>query len=630
MASDLARDVHLGVILAHLFAIAAHAVLAVWTLHRERPSEARIFAAANGLLAISLGIQLFEFLVQIGRVVVEPMTYRAFVGSQLLANLLVLAIFFQLLATFASAQGRPRGGVRAWMTGMLFRYQRLLVPTVYGVGVVGGLVYLSGAGALEPAFATLRGEIGPTSAYLFGAALWVLCFVMFPARPGQEHLAVPVAGRALLLTSLGVALGLVALYHDSRPRLVRELLLPILHLHSIPVVIFLALVRYEFAFMDRFVLGILRTAGGSVVVVLAYWTWNRVPDVLPDFGALGMSTSRILVLLAAVAGAPWVGRVMSRLGARYLFARHCTVDDLHDSFAARLAEGKGLAALIESTCADISSALRARGVRVLVGGATNNGHEPVRLECPLRVADETVGTLLLGDRRDLLPYFDGERRMLDGIAPALAGAIQAFRQRRPQPMGEAGVDRALATETPPHGAEDRPGRPATAADTPSPRRASWPEPTVTLASAWQSEVLSAAAAVGRNDADAGARILSILDRAAAHLKADGQRTVTLHREFEFARDLVALETLRRENRLTAGLHYPHELADQAVPRGVVLRLMAKLMGAPRPEGGWPALALELSAHQGENRVDVVVQGQGMGALRAQFPRRDLRQGETSR
>jgi len=622
MFSDLARDVHLGVTLASLFAIAAHAVLAVWTLHREQSPGSRIFAAANALLAVSISIQLVEFGVAIGRFTLEPVTYRALAGSQLLANLLVLAIFFQLFASFAGRAVRPRTGVRVWLSETVHRHRGLLVPAVYGVVVIGGLFYLSGMGDVATAVTTLRNTIGPTSAYLFGAALWILCFLMFPARPGQEHLAVPVAGRAILLTSLGVTLGLLALWSQDRPRMTREVLLPLLHLHSIPVAVFLALVRYEFAFMDRFVLGALRILGTSAVVVAAYWIWNRVPDALIEFGALGMSTSRVLVLLAAVTGGPWVGRAVERAGARLLFARRASPQTLNRAFASRLAEGKGLAALIEATCADVSSALRARGVRVLVGGA-RSGSEPVRLEVPLRVGDEQVGSLLLGDRRDLLPYFDGERRLLDSIAPLLAGAIAAFRQRRPQPIDENGVEKALASETPPHVAAAAPAR------APEPRRRSWPDAGTTLATAWQSEVLSAAARVGAEDAEGAARILTVLDRAAAHLRADGERQVSLAREFEFARDLVALETLRRENQLAPDLHYPNELADQAVPRGVALRLMAKIIAVPRPADGWPRCSLELHAREHDGRAEIVLTGEGVGALRAQFPRRDLRRVEST-
>lgn len=622
MAPSLVRDVHLGITLAFLFGIVLHTVLAFWTAARARKHDAQIFATANGLLAVSLLVQLVEFGVAVGRIQLAPDTARGLLGSQLAANLLVLAIFFQVLASFPGRPDRPRTGMRTRLVGMLHRHAGLLVPVAYGVVALGGLFYLSDAGGVASLFASLRSQIGPTSAYVFGASLWALCFVMFPARAGQEHLAVPVAGRALLLTSLGLVIGLVALWHGSRPRITSELLLPILHLHSVPVVVFLALVRYEFAFMDRFVLGTVRAAGWTVVVLGSYWIWHRVPVVLGGQDPLVFSVARIAVLLGAMVLAPRFGGVLARWSERVFFARRTSLETMQRRFAGRLAEGRGLGALIEATCGDIADALRARGVRVVVGDSASPGREPVRLERSLRVDDREVGRLLLGDRRDLLPYFDGERKLIDGLAPLLAGAIAAFRQQRPQAVEERGPEHAHATETPPHPPAARRG------DERAVPRRTWPEPTITLSSRWQSDVLSAAARVGERDVDAGARILGLLDRAAAHLKTGGERQVALETEFEFARDLFALENLRRNNQLHAAVHFPTALADQAVPRGVALRLMAKLIATERPEGGWQEAKAELRAVESEGRVELSLDAPDRGTLRAHFPRRETKSDAT--
>ena len=617
MTPDLTRDLHLGIALSFLFGIGLHVVLAFWTLARQRVREEQVFAAANGLLAVSLALQLVEFGVAIGLWHFDGATARGVLGAQLAANLMVLAIFFQLLATFEQRYQRPHAGLRSWFTHQIGHHAHVAVPVGYAVVMLGGFVYLIDAGGVGELMASVRGVIGPTSAYLFGVSLWVLVFVLFPARPGQEHLAVPVAGRAVLLTTLGLTIGLIALWNDQRPRVTQEVLLPLLHLHSVPVAVFLALVRYEFAFMDRFVLGGLRTVVWAVVVLAAYWVFHRVVAFGPELGPLALSVVRIGVLLGALALAPPLARRVSDAAERLMFARRTTPATLRRRFAERLAEGRGLADLIESTCVDVSNALRARGVRVVVGSATAVGREPVQMRVPLTVGGDSVGELLLGDRRDLLPYFDGERRLIDGIAPLLAGAIAAFRRAQPRPVEPEGLDLALASETPPRAS-------STPTAVPTSRR-TWPDPESTLSSRWQSEVLSAATAVSEGDPEAGARILRILERAAAHLRAGGERQVTLEREMEFGRDLLALETLRRGNRMSAAVHFPRPLSDQAVPRGVVLRLMARLIAEPVPQNG-NRVDVELRATQTDGRVDLELLGDGAGALRAQFGRRRIRDG----
>ena len=620
MISDLTRDLHLGMALVFLFAIVLHVVLGFWTLVRERGREAQIFAAANGLLAVSLAIQAVEFGIAIDHFHFDTQTQVAIPAAQLAANLLVLAIFFQMLATFERRFRRERRGLRAWITHQLHANAQTMVPAAYVLVIAGGLVYLVDAGGVSAVVEGLRSSIGPISPYLFGTFLWVLCFVLFPARPGQEHLAVPVGGRAVLLTSLGLTLGLIALWHDGRPRVTQEVLLPLVHLHSVPVVVFLALVRYEFSFMDRFVLGVLRVSTWLAVVLAAYWTFHRVALLMPDLGGLGLSVLRISILMGAVAVAPWAARSVSAAAERVLFARRTSAVELRDRFAARMAEGRGLAELVEATCADVAQALRARGVRVAVGHA-GEGQEPVQVRVPLLVGGERQGTLLLGDRRDLLPYFDGERRLLRSIAPLLAGAIAAFRRTDARPIEASGSGRAAASETPPV-PPVAVGRTRPAGGS-RPRR-SWPDPVDTLSSGWQSEVLTAAARVGERDAEAGARILRTLDRAAAHVKADRSRQVALEDEMAFGRDLLALETLRRNNRMEASVHFPASLAAQAVPRGVALRLMARLIAQPSDDEATTTSHVELRAQPDGERVRLEIDGPAAASLRAHFPRRDVR------
>lgn len=616
---ELSQDLHLGISLAFLIAAGLHATLAWMTVRRYgHRKEPRLFAAANLLLALFQMLQLAEFGLNTGRIRLGASTASALFALQLLVGVLVLSMFFHLLATFEQRYRRPRSGMRSWLTHHLHNNARVYVPGVYGLVGIGMAVYLLEAGPVRELLTGLRTSIGPTSAYLFGLALWGLTFVLFPARPGQEHLAVPVAGRALLLGGLGLTIGLIALWHGSRPRVTLELLLPILHLHSLPVAVFLALVRYEFAFMDRFVNGVLRTIAGAAVVLAAYWLFHRVRLDDPDWGRLGTSVLRVSILLGAVALAPRIAALVGDLSDRWLFGRRVKSADLQRMFARRLASGQGLAALVEATCADIGHALRARGVHAVIGDVVSSS-ESVRLRVPLATSGDPVGWLLLGDRRDLLPYFDGERRVLRDLAPLLAGAIEGLAPREPAAVPD------------PEGREAIPAE----ARVPEADRAAIADPReealhrrlaaeARLPQRWTTNVLGAASNVVAHDREAAAEILSCLARVAHHVRPSGPRQVRLLEEMEFVRDLLALEQVRRSNRLRSALHFPATLNDQAVPRGVLVRLLGRVLAEPVGTASAP-IELEVSARATEGRVQIEVhapEGSG-GVLRAQFPRRVL-------
>lgn len=614
---ELLQDLHLGVSLAFLIAAGLHATLAWMTVRRYgHRKEPRLFAAANLLLAFFQLLQLAEFGLVSGRVRAGGAATSALFAVQLLVGVLVLSMFFHLLATFEQRYRRPRSGMRSWLTHHLHNHARVYVPSVYALVVIGMALYLLEAGPVREGLSALRGSIGPTSAYVFGAALWGLTFVLFPARQGQEHLAVPVAGRALLLTSLGVTLGLIALWHGQRPRVTSELLLPVLHLHSLPVAVFLALVRYEFAFMDRFVSGVVRALAGAVVVLVAYWLFHRVRLDDPNWGRLATSVVRVSILLGAVALAPKVAALAGTLCDRWIFARQVKLADLQRMFARRLASGQGLAALVEATCADIGHALRARGVHAVIGDAVSRP-ESARLRVPLTTGGDPVGWLLLGDRRDLLPYFDGERRILRDLAPLLAGAIEGLRQREP-----AAVPNHDAPSAPTNG-----GREADVLRAPDPREEALHRRLAAearLPQRWTTHVLGAASNVVATDREAAVAILTCLARVAHHVRPAGPRQVKLMDEMEFVRDLLALERVRRSNRLRTALHFPASLNDQAVPRGVLVRLLGRVLAEPVGTASAP-IELEVSARAIEGRVEIEVrapEGSG-GVLRAQFPRRTL-------
>jgi hypothetical protein len=616
---ELSQDLHLGVSLSLLVAAGLHAVLAWMTLRRYgRRAEPRLFAVANLLLAAFQILQLAEFAASAGRVRLTDSMASAVFAGQLLFGVLVLAMFFHLLATFEQRYRRPRSGLRSWVTHHLHENAKVYVPGVYVAVVLGMAVYLLDAGPIRAALADLRGAIGPTSAYLFGAALWGLTFVLFPARAGQEHLAVPVAGRALLLTSLGVTLGLLALWHDARPRVTQELLMPLLHLHSVPVAIFLALVRYEFAFMDRYVNGVVRTIAASAVVLGAYWLFHRVRLDDPDWGRLATSVVRVTILLGAVALAPRLAAIAGGLSDRHFFGRRFRPADLRRMFARRLSSGQGLSALVEATCADVAHVLSARGVHAVIGPDAVAATESARLRIPLSTGSDPVGWLLLGERRDLLPYFDGERAVLRDLAPLLAGAIAGLRQTELAAVPSASTFEGAAAST---------SRDAESARRLDPREEALRrrlDQETRLPQRWTTHVLGAASHVVAEDQQAAAAILRCLARVAHHVRPGGPRQVRLVEEMEFTRDLLALERVRRANRLRTSLHFPATLNDQAVPRGVMVRLLGRVLAEPVGTASAP-IDLEVLARVAEGRVEIEVhapEGSG-GNLRGQFARRVL-------
>jgi hypothetical protein len=168
--------------------------------------------------------------------------------------MLVLALFFQLFATFERIYRRKAPSLRAAITTHVHRQRRLYVPLVYLVVLAGGGAYVADAPGVGGWLGALRQAIGPTSAYLFGGTLLFMTFVLFPARAGQEKIPVPTLARAALLLSLGVSLVMVAMWHDAHPKRTALAVLPWMNLHSIAFAIFLAFLRYEFAFLHRLLL----------------------------------------------------------------------------------------------------------------------------------------------------------------------------------------------------------------------------------------------------------------------------------------------------------------------------------------------------------------------------------------
>lgn len=552
-------DFHLAILLAYLFAAGTHAAMA-WSIRRrltpasDRGAERRLFAWANVILALWHLLQFAEYRGAVLGSGIHGASLKLLLGAQLVSGLLVLAIFLHLLATFERRFRRRPSSLRAALTGHLHRRAGVYVPAAYLLVGAGAILYLIDASAAGAGLGALRDAIGPTSAYLFGLVLLLIVFVMFPARPGQEHLVVPVVGRGLLLASLGLTLGLVALWFEIHPRRTTEALLPWLHLNSVPFVVFLALVRYEFSFMDGFVRNGLRVIAWGAVVGFAYWSYHRVPAWGTAGSHYSTSLARVAIFVAAVAVAPWIGSRVANWSDRVLFGRRVDLERAVRRFSERLAGSPDLTSLLEGASSDVATAVQAHTVRVKVGQAeAEDVGSDIRLRIPLGSSKSPPGWLLLGERRNLYPYFDGEKGYLRVVASLLGAAVTTMRR---QPVAPPPPVAPPAASAPSLASPERPVFP--------PQR---------LGREWVAEVLESAHLGAERDPELARQVLDLLHRLTAHLESAAGPWTRLGSELAFARDWIALERLRRRHALEASIHAPETLYDQEMPRGAVLPLL---------------------------------------------------------
>lgn len=559
---DLA-DLKLATLLLQPAGAVLHLALAAWILRRHSRGEAAVFAASNAALA---AWHLLHWAEALGASTGAPLSATAsalLAGGQLWLGLLVLASFFHLLCSFEMLRRRRRS-LRQALAAHLHRHRQLYVPVAYALPVLGALAWALDPGGLGELLASLRGGIGPTSGYVFGGALAFLAFVLFPARSGQEKILVPALGRAALLTSLGVTMGLVALWHDAHPQRTQWALLPWLQLHSVFFVVFFALVRYEFSFMDRYVLGTLRLGAGAVVVALAYYAFNRMAFAGGTEARFLTSASRLSVLVAAVALAPWAGAHVVAWADRVLFARPRPLRSAARQFALGIqSEGsvRDLGAHLRRALGDV---LHVEQVQLVAGDLP----APVVPAGGLRVEladreDRRRGWLVLGARRNLYPWFDGERAFLRRVATHSGRALA-----RIQPAAEGPVSRPLGT-----------------------RRLDRLE--------------LAVKALGEDPAVDRAR--ECIARCRAHLAKAGP--TTLEDEFAFAGDLFALEQLEHAGGLRVELRFPDSLAQQELPAGTLLPLLDNALDHGVGAGGGHVV---VRAEQRGRRCALLVEDDGPG------------------
>ena len=604
-------DIKLGFLLGYVLAAALHAGLAYCILRRRpRALEIRLFAAANIALAAWHLAHLTEYAFAVSRVAAGHGVLRLLQAVELSLALLVLTLFFHFFATFEGVYRRQAPSLRAAITTFVHRRARLLVPAAYLLLVLGGALLVSEAGFASRAMTGLRAAVGPTSAYLFGGTLLFMTFTLFPARAGQQRILIPSLTRALLMTSLAAMLVAIAVWHASHPRITNLALLPALHLHSLLFCVFLALVRYEFSFMDHYLRDGLRLLAWTTGAVVVYWVFNRIPLFETAWGRYALSMGRVGTLLVALAAGPALGRLVARLNDRLLFDRDVDLETAVHRFSERLARARTLQDVVDGAARDIARAVHAKSVRILVSRHTTADDVArlereqgwrYRLHSPLGPQYARSGWLLLGERRNLYPYFDGERRYLRLVGELLGGAVEALRAHgEPETTsgaasndGEAdgqeaapdlrAIDHLRASRRDSAAAEDSAARES---DQGGERREGAEVHAAVVRARDEArairerfdpelvgEVLGVAEEVAGGDPRAALAILRRLRSTYDYLLANDVGPVTLGDEMEFAQDYLALEKLRLRNRLVVSLSFDQALADQEVPRRILQPLI---------------------------------------------------------
>jgi hypothetical protein len=170
-------------------------------------------------------------------------------------------------------------------------------------------------------------------------------------------------------------------------------------------------------------------------------------------------------------------------------------------------------------------------------------------------AGGTVGWLLLGERRNLYPYFNGERHHLLVVAELLGAAIANLRGRVKQE--EIVVDARTAPEAPEGpvlgSGLGRDGHEGLDAD-------------------WIAEVLEVGHDAADRNPSVAVEVIRRLHRMQAHLEEESE-LVAMSEELDFARDYLALERLRLRNRLEVDRGVDRAAENARVPRGVLHPLL---------------------------------------------------------
>ncbi len=570
-------DLILGSLLAYALAAILHFGLAGMILARyRRLLEVRIFAWVNLGLGAWHALQLVEYGLALAPGGLNPHQGAILARAQALLLLLVLVLLFQLSASFERLYRRPPPSLRAAIITHVQRYRRFYVPLAWWSLIAAMLFYAVDSARLQAQVGQWRSLLGPLSAYLFAGVLGFLTLVLFPARPGQEQVGIANLGRGLMLAALVGSALLVMLWHDAHPARVRLAVLPFLHLQSVAFVIFFALVRYEFSFMDSYIRGAFRLVLWISLSLLTYFAFNRISFGAEGWGRYANSFARVGVLFVAIGLGPALDRRLRPWMDRVLFDRDVDLARAVHRFAGRLSRSRSMSELQRGALQDIQDALHPRSMRLLLGDTSrhremaetrHDGEKQYRLCFSLPAADHLVGWLLLDERRNAYPWFDAERHYLSLVTELLGSALDAMGAGEIENNSGAAV-RARASSRESEMEELRARLGSAQRELVSSRRA-LAEMRERLDPELIEQVLKITEEVGKRDAAAALDILHSLHRVYAYLLEDMGAGVSLGEEMAFAQDLMALETLRMRNRLEVSLSFDPGLRDQLVPHRVL-------------------------------------------------------------
>jgi len=309
---------------------------------------------------------------------------------------------------------------------------------------------------------------------------------------------------------------------------------------------------------------------------------------------------------------PWMDRV--------LFDRDVDLARAVHRFAGRLSRSNSMRELERGAMQDIQEALHPKSIRLLIGAnprhqrmaeACNDGEKQYRLCVALPAAEQIMGWLLLGERRNAYPWFDAERRYLSLVAELLGSALDAMG------AGELENNSGAAQRARDHSRESEleelRQRLATAQRELVSSRRELAAMRERLDPDLIAQVLEIAQQVGQRDAESALEILHTLHRVYAYLLEEGAGGVGLGQEMAFAQDLLALEKLRRRNQLEVSLSFDPKLREQLVPHLILQPLIENALVHGLSRELHPG-SIEIHAQLSFARCRITVEDNGSGFL----------------
>jgi LytS/YehU family sensor histidine kinase len=234
-----------------------------------------------------------------------------------------------------------------------------------------------------------------------------------------------------------------------------------------------------------------------------------------------------------------------------------------------------------------------------------------RLCVALPAAEHVMGWLLLGERRNAYPWFDAERRYLALVAELLGSALDAMgagELENNSGAAQRARDSSRETEL-----EELKSRLAASQRELVASRRELAAMRERLDPDLIAQVLEIAQEVGQRDPEAALGILHSLHRVYVYLLEESNGGVSLGEEIAFAQDLLALEKLRRRNRLDVSLSFDPKLREQLVPHLILQPLIENALVHGLSRELHPG-SIEIHAKLNASRCHITVEDNGSGFL----------------